>query len=170
MGYSSCFFRLYANFVKSQSTSAQALLSLDSMNFHRSATALVLVAMALTSCKSPSSDSSESAPPAEETIPTTKACNEAKPLIDQIGDLMGPIAKNVVNDEPTDDNVARLNSVLDEFDAIADSGVTEEVRASFLSYTESVDKLVEKFINRENPDEALAEFEGATEALIGECL
>ena len=139
------------------------------MNFYKSTVALALVAMALTSCKGSKSDSSESSPPAEETISMAKACKEAEPLLSELGDLFEPIVKNAANNDSNDDNVARYNSILDEVDAIANSVDTNKGRASFLSFTVGADKVLEQLTNGKDPDEAFAEWEKTATALDEEC-
>lgn len=139
------------------------------MNFYKSAVAIALVAMALTSCKGSKSDSPESPPPAEETISMAQGCKEAEPLLSELGDLFKPIVENVVNNESNDDNVARFNSILDEVDAIGNSVDTNKGRASFLSFTVGADKVLEHITNGKDPGDAFAEWEKTANALDEEC-
>ena len=139
------------------------------MNFYKAAAALVLVAMALTSCKGSKSDSSESAPPAEETISMAKACKEAAPLFSELGDLFEPLVKNIKNNDSNDDNVARYNSILDKLDEIANSVDTNKGRASFLSYTVGADEVLERLTNEKDASDAFAEWEKTANALDEEC-
>lgn len=170
MGFSSSFSRLCANFVKPQSTSAQALLSLDSMNFHKSATALVLVAMALTSCKSPSSDSSESAPQAEETISMVTACEEIQPLLTELGPIITRIEENAKTDVSNDDDLSHSNAILDKIDGIGDSVETEEGRGAIWDLTKAVDEFYKALSSGENIDASTDAAKEAVKALQEQCL
>jgi hypothetical protein len=119
------------------------------MNFYKSAAALVLVAMALTSCKPPasdSSDSSESAPQAEETISMVTACEEIEPLLGKMGDLVVSIDTSPINP----DLLEKINLVLDEMDGIGEAIETEKGAARVWDVTESVDKLLEATSNGED--------------------
>ena len=111
----------------------QKLLSLDSMNFSKTATALALVAMALTSCKAPESASSESTPPAQETISVATACEKIKPIVGQAGELFA---------SPGPDFIEKIKPLLDDIDGIANSVETEEGRATILDMTQAWDKFI----------------------------
>jgi hypothetical protein len=105
------------------------------MNFYKATVALPLAAMALTSCKVPESDSSESAPPAEETISVATACVKIKPLVVQAGKLLSPGPKGP-------DFTERIKPLLDDIDGIANSVETEEGRAKILDMTQAWDKFI----------------------------
>ncbi|MCF8140039.1 MAG: hypothetical protein K9J75_02900 [Cyanobium usitatum Tobar12.5m-G36] len=139
------------------------------MNFHKSATALVLVTMALTSCKSPASDSSESAPQSEETISMAKACKEALPLFTELGGVVAPIVINAKSGASNDDNVARFNSILDKLDGIAESIETEEGRTALLDTTKGWDKVLEEITNGENAEDTFKALEEAAKAFDDQC-
>ena len=133
------------------------------MNFPKSATALVLVAMALTSCKSPASDSSESTPQAEETISMATACEEAAPLLTELGPLIARIGKNIATGASNDDNLSRSNAILNKIDEIGDSVETEEGRGVIWDATKAVDEFNKAIASGENIDAAT---DAAQEAFI----
>jgi hypothetical protein len=89
--------------------------------------------IALASCKSPKSDLSEPAPPAEETISMSKACEEIKPLVLEAGELFA---------SPGQDFFEKIKSILDEVDSIANSIETEEGRDAVLDMTQAWDKFI----------------------------
>lgn len=65
------------------------------MNAYKAAATSLLVAIALTSCKSlEGADANTSAPSGEETISMTTACDEVLPLAKELGALINPIMKN----------------------------------------------------------------------------
>jgi hypothetical protein len=103
------------------------------MNIYKAAAASVLAAMALTSCKGSESVSSESAPPADETISMSSACERIKPLVLEAGELFA---------SPGPDFFERINPILDEIDGIADLIETEEGRAAVLDMTQAWDKFI----------------------------
>ena len=105
------------------------------MNFYKATVALALAAMALTSCKVPESDSSESAPPAEETISVATACVKIEALVVQAGKLLSLGPKGP-------DFIERIKPLLDDIDGIANSVETEEGRAKKLDMTQAWDKFI----------------------------
>jgi len=143
---------------------AKNLLKVDSMNFYKTVFAFALMAMALTSCKGSESDSSESAPPAEETISMAKACEEIKPLVLEASDLFA---------SPGPDFFERINPILDEIDGIADSIETEEGRVAVLDMTQAWDKFIEAVKAGDGVGESgrnsLTEISKTTDALSAEC-
>ena len=145
------------------------------MNFYKATVALALVAMALTSCKGSESDSSESAPPAEETrspvketISMAAACKEIAPLLGKMGDLVGSIDTSPINP----DLLEKINLVLDEMDGIGKAIETEKGAARVWDVTESVDKLLEATSNGED-DKVISKRSDdvieATTTLGGDC-
>ena len=139
------------------------------MNFHKSATALILVAMALTSCKSPSSDSSESAPQAKETISMATACKEAGPLLTELVPIIKRLVKNAKIDASNDDDLSRYNAILNKIDDIADSVETEEGRDTFWNFTKTIDEMYKAVTSGENVDTAAEAVEDAGKAYDKQC-
>ncbi len=134
------------------------------MNFRKSAAALALVAMALTSCKAPESDSSESTPPAEETISVATACEEIKPLVLQAGELFA---------SPGPDFFEKIKPLLDKIDSIADSVETEEGRGLILDMTQAWDKFIAAIEAGDGVDDSeknsLVEISKTTDSLGAYC-
>ena len=123
------------------------------MNFRKSAVALALVAMALTSCKAaesnpsePVSPAKETRSPAKETISMAAACKEIAPFLGKMGDLVGSINTSPINP----DLLEKINLVLDEMDGIGEAIETEKGAARVWDVTESVDKLLEVTSNGED--------------------
>ena len=139
------------------------------MNFHKSATALVLVAMALTSCKSPSPDSSESAPQAKETISMATACEEVGPLLTELNPIVLSIGKNIKNNVSNDDNLSHYNEILNEIDDIAGSIEAEEEKGVIWDLTKAMDEFYKAVTDGENVDAALDAVEEAANAYDEKC-
>jgi hypothetical protein len=139
------------------------------MNFYKSAAALTLVAMALTSCKRPESDSSESAPPAEETISMATACEEVGPLLTELNPIVRSIGTNIKKNVSNDDNLSRYNAILNEIDEIADSIETEEGKGTFWDLTKAMDEFYKAVTDGENIDTAVDAVAEAGKAYDEEC-
>ncbi len=122
------------------------------MNFRKSAAALALVAMALTSCKSPASDSSESTPQAEESTSMATACEEIQPLLTELGPIITRIEENAKTDVSNDDNLSRSNAILNKIDEIGDSVEAEEGRGVIWDLTNAVDEFYKALSSGENVD------------------
>jgi hypothetical protein len=145
------------------------------MNFYKAAAALVLVAMTLTSCKSPESDTSESAPPAKETrspaketISMAAACKEIAPLLEEMGALVGSIDTSPINP----DLLEKIDYTLEEMDGIGEAIETEKGAARVWDMTGSVDKLLEATSNGEDDKVIERRSEEVIEAiatLAGDC-
>jgi hypothetical protein len=134
------------------------------MNFYKAAAVLILVAMALTSCKGSESNSSEPTPPAEETISMATACEEIKPLVLEASELFA---------SPGPDFFEKINPILDEIDSIADSIETEEGRGAVLDMTQAWDKFIAAVKAGDGVGDSeknsLAEISKTTDALSADC-
>ena len=139
------------------------------MNFHKSATALILVAMALTSCKSPASDSSESTPQAEDTISMATACEEAGPLLTELNPIVRSIGTNIQKNVSNEGNLSRYNEILNEIDEIADSIETEEGKGTFWDLTKAMDEFYKAVTDGENIDTAVDAVAEAGKAYDEKC-
>ena len=140
------------------------------MNYRKSAAALVLVAMALTSCKSPTSDSSESTPQAEEPTSMATACEEIQPLLTELGPIITKIEENAKTDVSNDDNMSRSNAILNKIDEIGDSVEAEEGKGVIWDFTKAVDDFYKALSSGENVDSTADAAKEAVKALQEECL
>jgi hypothetical protein len=147
----------------------QKLLSLDSMNFSKTATALALVAMALTSCKAPESVSSESTPPAKETISVATACKKVEPLLTELNPIVTSIGTNIKENVSNDDNLTRYNEILNEIDDIAGSIQAEEGKGVIWDLTKAMDEFYKAVTNGENIDTAVNAVGEAATAYDAQC-